>query len=324
MLPLDRIHRKSAISILIALLFLTASVAIGSVNAYAIEVEGSETGLRVNASDVLVPTDNLGPGDTKTSSMTISLDRDSSVSENTLPVWMSAEIIENIPGKTFDGKKGNLDDKLEFTITHENGEMLYKGLANGLGKTIVLGRIAKGESFDINISVHLPGAATGNEYQAASIKVKWKVITMYTPDPEPTPTEPTPTEPTPTEPTPTEPTPTEPTPTEPTPTEPTPTEPTPTEPTPTEPTPTEPTPTEPTPTEPTPTEPTPTTTDDTLYEIDNEPVPEGSPEPELEIIEEEFIPTGLPKTGELPPILFYGIGACIIYAGVKLNRKKEK
>jgi len=323
MLPLNRNNKKSTIYILIALLFLIASIAISSVNAFAIEVEGSETGLRVNVSDVLVPTDSLAPGDTKTSSMTISLDRDSSVNESTLPVWLSAEIIEKIPGKIFDGKRGNLDDKLEFTITHENGEVLYnKGLVSGLSKPLVLGQIAKGDSFDVFITVHLPGKETGNEYQAASIKVKWKVITMYTPGPTPTPTVPTTTTgPTTTEPTYTEPTTTEPTTTEPTYTEPTTTEPTTTEPTYTEPTTTEPTTTEPTTTEPTTTE---TTTTETFYEIESEPVPEGSPEPQLVVIEEEFIPTGLPKTGELPPILFYGIGACIIYAGIKLNKRKEK
>lgn len=309
MLPLDKKNSKSATSILLALLFLIASTVIGSVNAFAIEVEGSETGLRVNVSGVLVPTDNLAPGDTKTSSMTIYLDRDSSVTEKTLPVWMSAEITESIPGKTFDGKRGNLDDVLEFTITHESGEVLYdRGSASGLSKPIVLGQISKGDSFDVFITVHLPGEETGNEYQAATLKVKWKVITMYTPGPEPTPIEPTPTEPTPTAPTPTEPTPTEPTPTVPTPTVPTPTEPT---------------PTVPTPTEPAPTEPTPTTTEDTLYKVENEPVPVGSPEPELEIIEEEFIPAGLPKTGELPPILFYGLGAGIICVGLKMNKKKH-
>jgi hypothetical protein len=311
---LDKIHRKSAISILIAIMFLIASLAIGSVNAYAIELEGAETGLKVNTSGVLVSTDNLAPGDTKTSSMTISLDSDSSVKDNTLPVWMRAEVIESIPGKSFEGKKGNLEDKLEFTITHENGEMLYKGLANGLGKTIVLGRIAKGESFDINISVHLPGAATGNEYQAASIKVKWKVITMYSPGPSPTPTEPSPT---PTEPSPT---PTEPSPT---PVDPSPTpvvpSPTPIEPSPT---PVDPSPTPVVPS-PTPFDPTPTPTDGTIRDFEDEPVPEGSPEPEIEIIEEEFIPAGLPKTGELPPILFYGLGAGIVYAGIKLNKKKK-
>ncbi|NLY18794.1 MAG: hypothetical protein GX045_07555 [Clostridiaceae bacterium] len=317
--------KKSAIYNLIAVMFLVASMAIGTVNAYAVEVEGSETGLRVYTSDVLVPTDNLGPGDTKTSSMKISLDRNSSVGENTLPVWMSAEIVENIPGKSFDGKRGYLDDVLEFTITHENGEVLYnKGSASGLSEPIVLGQISKGDSFDVFITVHLPGEETGNEYQAASLKVKWKIITMYTPGTEPT--DPTSTEPTTTEPTSTEPTPTEPVPTEPTPTESESTEPTTTEPIPTEPTITESTTQksgEPTSIELTQTEPTPTPITDTVYEVEDEPVPEGSPEPELEIIEEEIIPSGLPKTGELPPALFYGLGAGIIYLGIKLNRKKR-
>lgn len=315
MLPLSKKYIKSAVCNLIAVMFLIASMAIGSVNAYAIEVEGSETGLRVKASDVLVPTDNLGPGDTKTSFMTISLDHDSIVRENTLPVWLSGEIIESKPGKFVNGKRGHLEDVLEFTITHENGTVLYnKGSASGLSTPVVLGQIAKGESFNVYITVHLPGEETGNEYQSASLKVKWKVITMYTPGPDPTPT---PTEPYNTETTrPTEPTTTEPT-------EPTSTETTTTESKPTESASTESIPFRSPTTEPTYTEPEQTTTEDTIFEVEDEPVPEGSPEPELEIIEEEFLPQGLPKTGELPPVLFYGLGAGIIYMGIKLNKKKR-
>lgn len=170
----------------------------------------------------------------------------------------------------------------------------------------------------------------GNQADISHVTFYFKPGPIPTPTAEPTPTptlEPTPTptpEPTPTptpEPTPT-PTP-DPTPT-PTP-EPTPT-PTPT-PTP-EPTPTptlEPTPT-PTPTpEPTPT-PTPDPTEEPLFEFHDEEIPGGPVDPELEIPDEE-IPGGsteLPKTGELPPILFYGSGATLVAIGAYFRRKFKR
>ncbi|HAA25003.1 MAG TPA: hypothetical protein DCE11_02615, partial [Ruminiclostridium sp.] len=74
-------------------------------------------------------------------------------------------------------------------------------------------------------------------------------------------------------------------------------------------------------------------------EVEDEPIPGGVPqepaeedkpeepdvpEPDIVIIEDEIVPTGLPKTGEFPPILYYGLGAGFIYAGYRLSKKKEK
>ena len=54
---------KKAILILVVLLAVFCMADINPI--HAIEVVGANTGLRVNVSDVLVPTDNLAPGDTK-------------------------------------------------------------------------------------------------------------------------------------------------------------------------------------------------------------------------------------------------------------------
>lgn len=68
----------------------------------------------------------------------------------------------------------------------------------------------------------------------------------------------------------------------------------------------------------------------TPYDIEDEDIPRGpgdsekEDDPEIIIIEEEEIPKGLPKTGELPPILFFTVGAGVVYVGMKLNKKKEK
>ena len=59
--------------------------------------------------------------------------------------------------------------------------------------------------------------------------------------------------------------------------------------------------------------------------------PEGEPgEPEgeeLVPLEEEEVPGGpvkLPKTGETPPFLFYGLGLTLVAGGVALGRKRNK
>lgn len=277
-------------SILITFVFLAAFCVIGINPVYAIEVEGAYTGLKVSVSETLVPTDNLVPGDTKSSTMTISFVPESGIDASSLPVYLKAEIT----GKTLGKDGGDLDDKLELTITHENGTVLYKGSISGLSSAIKVGDIQRNDSINLTFTVHLPGEETDNAYQAASLKVKWIVITNYTrpsrPSPRPRPPRP-PAEPTTTVITivPTEP------------------------------------PVEPTPTEP-PEE----------VEVEDEPIPGGvpqepaeedkpdEPEPDIVIIEDEIVPTGLPKTGEFPPILFYGLGAGFVYAGYRLSKKKEK
>lgn len=277
-------------SILITFVFLAAFCVTGINPAYAIEVEGAHTGLTVSVSETLMPTDNLVPGDTKSSTMKISFVPESGIEASSLPVYLKAEISEKTLGKG----GGDLDDKLELTITHENGTVLYKGSISGLSSVVEVGRVEKNDSIDLTFTVHLPGEETDNAYQAASLKVKWIVITNYTrpsrPSPRPRPPRP-PAEPTTTVITivPTEP------------------------------------PVEPTTTEP-PKE----------VEVEDEPIPGGvpqepaeedkpdEPEPDIVIIEDEIVPTGLPKTGEFPPILYYGLGAGFVYAGYRLSKKKEK
>jgi len=280
-------------SILITFVFLAAFCVTGINPAYAIEVEGAHTGLTVSVSETLMPTDNLVPGDTKSSTMKISFVPESGIEASSLPVYLKAEISEKTLGKG----GGDLDDKLELTITHENGTVLYKGSISGLSSVVEVGRVEKNDSIDLTFTVHLPGEETGNAYQAASLKVKWIVITNYTrpsrPSPRPRPPRP----------------------------------------------PAEPTTTVITivPTE-SPVEPTPTEAPEEV-DVGDEPVPGGvpqvpaeedkpeepdEPEPDIVIIEDEIVPTGLPKTGELPPLMYYGLGAGFIYAGYRLSKKKEK
>ncbi|MDD2215606.1 MAG: CARDB domain-containing protein [Eubacteriales bacterium] len=68
--------------------------------------------------------------------------------------------------------------------------------------------------------------------------------------------------------------------------------------------------------------------EDPVIIIPDEPVPEGpapweqNPEDETVIIEEEEVPlASLPKTGEVSPMLFYGVGAFVTAVGAKLRKK---
>lgn len=288
-------------SILISFIFLVAFCVTYISHVYAIEVIGANTGLKVNVSDVLVSTDNLAPGDTKASTMTIYIDPESNTSS--LRVWIRSEIIESVLGKEVNGIRGNLDDRLVLTVTHQDGKELHSGSISKFDKNVLVGDIQKGNPVDLTFTVHLPGEATGNEYQGASLKVRWIITAQYESPVTPTPTE-RPLSP-----------------------------------------PTRPPsrsvttiPTQP-PAEPTgpivPTEQVTPTAAPEIIDVEDEETPAGPGKPdiyddpaddetEIIIIKEEEIPKGLPKTGEVPPILFYGLGAGAIYAGIKLNHKKRK
>lgn len=299
---MDKYKSKSPLSILIAVMILLGCMAMGSTNADALEVAGENTGLRIKVSDVLVETDNLGPGDTKSSTMTIFIDPESETSS--LRVWLKAEIYKNVLGKEVNGKRGNLDDRLILTITHENGKELHKGPISKLNKNVLVGDIQKGTPVNLTFTVHLPGEATGNEYQGASLKVRWILTAQYErKDSEPDPTRPL-----------------------------------------SRPTDSPRTTIQPQPPSAGPTDPAapPKQDSDTpsgipeIIEIEDEEIPEGPPggpetlnkpgegETEIIIIKEEEIPKGLPKTGEMPPIIYYGLGAVSIFAGIMLNRRKHK
>jgi len=320
-------------AIILIVVILTVSYLVGTNPVLAIEIIGANSGLRVSVDEIPVQTDDLAPGDTKTSTMTIYIDPESETSS--LPVWIRAEIVETVLGLY----GGNLDDKLNLTVIHENGKVLHDGPVSKFNKNVEVGYVHKGEPVDLTFTIHLPGESTGNEYQGASMKVKWIITTQYTPPVTPTPSpEPTPTPgPSPTPPPPPPPPP----PGSVTPTPPPPGSVTPTPPEAPSPPPEAPpeediTP-EPSPT-PGPDEPdvqvTPTEAPE-IVDIEDEETPAGASEPEKEkepgsdeteliIIQEEELPKGLPKTGEVPPIIFFGLGAGVLYAGITLNRKKNK
>lgn len=327
----ERIRKYIVISIIVTV-SVTVTLILGAHSTYSIEVIGEQYGLRVKVSDVFVPTDNLYPGDTEVSTMTISVVQVDEVEASSLPVWFSWEVVKTEPGKG----GGYLDDKLEFSLYLDDGTLLYNGRFSGLTAPIALGNIAMGDSKILTFKVHLPGENTGNEYMAASLTVKWTVMTRYEPDVTPTPSEsPSPTpfttpsdSPSPTPST----TPSDspsPTPSTTPSDEPSPMptatpsdDPSPTpsttpsdDPSPTPST----TPSDspsPTPSTTPSDSPSPTPTSGTT------PTPTSSPWITPVPGSRMTLPPDFPKTGEPTPILFYGLGAILILAGVIIGKKK--
>ena len=76
--------------------------------------------------------------------------------------------------------------------------------------------------------------------------------------------------------------------------------------------------------EPTPT-PTPEPPEIPVIDIDDDNIPGGGANDEIML--DEDIPAGqadLPKTGEISPILFYGLGGALTLLGVKIRSKKKQ
>ena len=290
-----RILKPIATIVLITALILSFSFILHKQEAYALVVVGEDYGLRAHVSDEEIPTNNLNPGDTKSSVMTIS---NTGEVTSSLPAFLKTQITKRDLGLG----GGDLDDRLNLTIRDPDDNVLYDGPISGLDSALPLGDIIAGDPLDLTFLVHLPGAATGNAYQGASLHVKWTVITEYSPVNTPTPT-PTDTSP------------------------PDKTEP-PEETNPPERT--EP-PKKTVPPERTqPPEVTfqPTATVPSVV-IEEEDIP-GSEAEVSEIsevsLDDEQVPGGggLPKTGEIAPILFYTLGLLFVGLGIYLRRRKKK
>ncbi|KAB3531078.1 LPXTG cell wall anchor domain-containing protein [Alkaliphilus serpentinus] len=162
---------KSIANIVITLLVITCfTLAIRLQDTFALEVIGGEYGLKVELAQDNVATDNLNPGDTKESYMTIS-----NIGEHPLPVYLNNRTIR----ETFGNGGGDLNDKLVLTITDQNDKLVYSGTVKGLNTPHYVGNIQPDTSVALDFKVDLPAEETTNEYQAASLTVKWIVSTTY-------------------------------------------------------------------------------------------------------------------------------------------------
>lgn len=135
---------------------------------HAFVVKGADCGLRVEASPDYVDVNNLNPGDKKSSYLTVHND-----GAKELTYFFEIEKTGGKPGE-YRGVAGReLAEKLEFTI-ERNGVLYFEGLVSEFNKEKQKGiKLAAGDQDKLDITVHLPGEETGNEYQGASVTVKF-------------------------------------------------------------------------------------------------------------------------------------------------------
>ncbi len=148
-------------------------IAAGAGSTFAFVVEGGEIGLNVSAADEFTDVSNLNPGDTKDSYLTVSNTGDAA-----FKYYFDIQKIRSNAG-SYRGQAGKpLDEKLQMTVKR-GGKELFKGLVAEFREQFgVSGRdmgvLGKGESQKLDISAHLSGPDTGNEYQGADVTVQFK------------------------------------------------------------------------------------------------------------------------------------------------------
>lgn len=130
--------------------------------AAGIEVVGAEEGLvLIPAGESLFDLDKMSPGDTLEAAIKLRNDY-----SRWYHLWIKAgAIIADEP---------SLFEVMELTVNY-GGDLLYQGPVEGfaVGKALYLGRYEPGQSGELQVTVHLPGPETGNEYQGKSASVQW-------------------------------------------------------------------------------------------------------------------------------------------------------
>lgn len=161
---------KKSIYVFAAVVFMIMCLAV-----FGPLAEASQFGLVAEFSNVLVPTDNLNPGDVKTSVMTLSLEEADGYDISSLPAYIRSEIVSRTPSPN----GGDLDERLLLTVRHESGDFVFEGHIGEFDENIYLGEVGKNDDMDLEFTIYLPGAETTNEYQGSSMRVKWIITAVY-------------------------------------------------------------------------------------------------------------------------------------------------
>lgn len=264
---------------------------INTIYAEDLELIGNDLGLVVEPSSTrLFNLTNLNPGDTEVATVNIK-------NQYSLPfdLSMRAERTSPMP------EEGDVDLFKQLIITvYLDGVEIYSGpMIDFAISNIALGNFDPGAEIELSAEVHLPGPETGNEFQGKNVDVKWIFIAESEEEPEtpgPDPVTPDPDPGTPFEP-----------------------------------------PVIPF-TPATPVVPEEEVIDEDIpedipeveepdEEIDEE-IPEDLPEveePEEEVVDEELAEDRpiMPRTGEISPILYYGLGSVFLLLGFGTRKKKK-
>lgn len=271
-------------------------------------VDSGDCGLVVDPSEDPVDTDNLNPGDIKTSYLDVKNTKDITF-KYYLDIQQVKSIIGSYPGLEGKHLEKVLKLKVERQLEGEEREVLFEGYLHQF-EELDMGILEGYEEERIYITVELPGPETGNEYQGASLFTRFLFRSSCDIEEErpARPTRPRPPRPpdedieVPPEPPDVEPEPPE--------IEPDPPD---VEPEPPE---VEPEPPEVEP-EPPEVEPEPPEVEPEPPEVEPEP-PEVEPEPPEE--EEPIVP----PTWEMPPYIYYAIGGILILMGLILGKRRRE
>ena len=130
-------------------------------SAFALEVVCTVMWLEIISSgSPLFDAGNMYPGDTEEAGITVR-----NQGEKPFYVMMGMERVDKAPAGP------DLFDRLEMKITYL-GNVAYEEKISGFS-SCELGNFEPGDSRRLNISVHLPGPETGNEFQGKSVSVKF-------------------------------------------------------------------------------------------------------------------------------------------------------
>jgi len=138
--------------------------------------------------------ENMNPGDTNEESITV-IKTGSSPAE----LYFAWEYIEGDPEL---GEEGSLFDQLEMVIISEGEEVFTGNMSDwqydrenpsiddtiNLTDVLEMEAILEGEEITLDITIHLPGPETGNEFQGSTVTARLVFFTIcYGDDPEPDP-----------------------------------------------------------------------------------------------------------------------------------------
>jgi len=164
--------------LLVLLVSGTLLIMSGAGSTFAAFVEGESYGLTVTVEEGFTEggdndVSNLTPGDTKSSYLTVS-----NTGDGAFKYFFDIKKIGSRAG-SYRGQAGKpLDRVLEMTV-NRGEEELFKGLVSEFREQFGekgrdMGVLNEGESQQLDISVHLSGPETGNEYQGADVTVQFK------------------------------------------------------------------------------------------------------------------------------------------------------
>lgn len=138
-----------------------------------IEITGKAIGLEVSPSDTkMFDLGNLNPGDIKDAKIDIK-----NKYTEAFEVFIRAERSSPKPGEG----EADLFDQLVLTI-YLDGIEIHSGPIKGFAiDNKSLGNFPQNSVKELRAVVHLPGSATGNEFQDKSLEVKWYFIAELNP-----------------------------------------------------------------------------------------------------------------------------------------------